>query len=297
MGPLLIILCTLIWGTAFLFQKTGAEHYGPFALTCYRNILAGAFLFCVVVVRDRFMKVARDVRSEYAGGALSGVVLFAAMASQQLGIEHTTPGISAFLTANYILLVPIFAWIIGRGRASWNVWTGVALAIVGTYLISVFGGSGFGIGRGELWTLLCAVLFATQIMVVDTFAAHCDVIRFSMVQTFVTGICSAPFMLLPSEASRLTLGHFAAGWFSLFYVGVMSSGIAYTLQNLGQARCNASVAAILMSFESVVGAVSGWLALGDAFTPAQIAGCALVFCAVLLSQVRTFFAPASLKGA
>ncbi len=284
MGPLLIILCTLIWGTAFLFQKTGVEHYGPFALTCYRNILAGFFLMGTVFVRDRFMRVPRDARREYVGGAMSGVVLFAAMSTQQLGIEHTTPGISAFLTANYILLVPIFSWIIGRGRAGWTVWTGVALAIAGTYLISVFGASGFGIGKGELWTLLCAVLFATQIMVVDTFAPHCDVIRFSMVQTFVAGICAAPFMLLPSEASRLTWEHFTAGWFSLFYVGVMSSGIAYTMQNLGQARCNASVAAILMSFESVVGAVSGWLALGDAFSPAQIAGCALVFSAVLLSQ-------------
>ncbi len=287
MGPLLIILCTLIWGTAFLFQKTGAEHYGPFALTCYRNILAGFFLMGAVFVRDRFRKVARDPRKEYVGGAMSGVVLFCAMSTQQLGIEHTTPGISAFLTANYILLVPIFAWVIGRGRAGWHVWTGVVLAITGTYLISVFGGSGFGIGKGELWTLLCAFLFATQIMVVDTYAPHCDVIRFSMVQTFVAGICAAPFMLLPSEASRLTWEHFTAGWFSLFYVGVMSSGIAYTLQNLGQARCKASVAAILMSFESVVGAVSGWLALGDAFTPAQIAGCALVFSAVLLSGLAS----------
>ena len=283
MGPLLIIRCTVIWGTAFLFQKTGAEHYGPFTLTCYRNILAGFFLLAVVLVRDRFMSVARNARSEYLGGAASGVVLFAAMSAQQLGIEHTTPGVSAFLTANYILLVPILSWVVGRGRPAALVWIGVVLALAGTYLISV-GGSELGLGRGELWTLLCAVLFAAQIMVVDRFAPGCDVIRFSMVQTFVAGICAAPFILLPSEASRLTFEHFRAGWFSLFYVAIMSSGIAYTMQNLGQARTNASVAAVLMSFESVVGAVSGWLALGDAFSPAQIAGCALVFSAVVLAQ-------------
>ena len=121
-------------------------------------------------------------------------------------------------------------------------------------------------------------------MVVDRFASGCDVIRFSMVQTFVAGICAAPFVLLPSEASRLTFEHFRAGWFSLFYVAIMSSGIAYTMQNLGQARTNASVAAVLMSFESVVGAISGWLALGDAFSPAQVAGCALVISAVILAQ-------------
>ena len=285
MGPLLIIICTVIWGTAFLFQKTGAEHYGPFTLTCYRNILAGFFLLAVVLVRGRFMRVARNARSEYLGGAASGVALFSAMIAQQLGIEHTTPGVSAFLTANYILLVPVFAWIAGKGRPGWSVWAGVALARGGTYLISGGAAEGFGIGRGELWTLLCAVLFAVQIMVVDRFAPGCDVIRFSMVQTFVAGICAAPFVLLPSEASRLTLAHFRAGWFSLFYVSIMSSGIAYTMQNLGQARTNASVAAVLMSFESVVGAVSGWLALGDAFTPAQTAGCALVFSAVVIAQL------------
>ena len=289
MGPVLILLTTLIWGTAFLFQKTGAENYGPFALTCYRGILAGFFLWGVVAIRDRFRPVARNRRSEFLGGAVSGVVLFAAMTSQQIGIEHTTPGISAFLTANYILLVPVLAWAIGRGRPGAPVCVGVALALAGSYLISVGGGEGLGIGRGELWTLLCAAFFAVQIMVVDRHAPGCDVLRFSMVQNFVAGACAAPFLLLPSEASRLTLEHFTAGWFSLFYVGILSSGIAYTLQNLGQARTNASVAAILMSFESAVGAVSGWLGLGDAFSLRQLAGCALVFSAVVLAQFASVF--------
>lgn len=295
MGPVLILLSTLIWGTAFLFQKTGAENYGPFALTCYRNILAGLFLWGVVAIRDRFRSVERNRRSEFLGGSLSGVVLFAAMTSQQIGIEHTTPGISAFLTANYILLVPVLAWALGRRRPGAPIWVGVAFALAGSYLISIGGGDGLGIGRGELWTLLCAVLFAMQIMVVDRYAPGCDVLRFSMVQTFVAGICAAPFLLLPSEASRLTFAHFTAGWFSLFYVGILSSGIAYTLQNLGQARTNAPVAAILMSFESVVGAVSGWVALGDAFSLRQIAGCALVFSAVILTQFAS--AKGSMKNA
>lgn len=284
MGPLLIILCTVIWGTAFLFQKTGTDHYGPFTLTCYRNILAGFFLLAAVKVRDVFRAPARNRRAEILGGAASGAVLFAAMSAQQLGIEHTTPGVSAFLTANYILIVPVLAWVLGRGRPGAFVWTGVALALAGSYLISA-GGADMGLGRGELWTLLCAVLFAVQIMVVDRYAPGCDVLRFSMVQTFVAAICAAPFMLLPSEASRLSLEHLTAGWFSLFYVGIMSSGIAYTMQNLGQARTNAAVAAVLMSFESVVGAVSGWLVRGDILTPAQMAGCALVFSAVIIAQL------------
>ena len=306
LGPAFILSCTIIWGTAFLAQKTGCEHYGPFTLTCYRNILAGCFLWliCKLAPRVGFLRAltaaggetddaglaAQDSRprarrkAELLGGILSGIALFAAMSTQQLGIEHTTPGISAFLTANYILIVPFLAWMIGKGRPGAAVWISVVLALTGSYFISVAGAFG-AIGIGELWTLLCALLFAVQIMVVDRFAPNCNVIRFSMIQTFTAAVCAAPLMLLPSEASRLTLEHFRAGWWSLFYVGIMSSGIAYTLQNLGQARTPAALAAILMSFESVVGALSGWLVLDDTLTVRQFLGCALVFTAIILTQV------------
>lgn len=300
-GPLLILLCTLIWGSAFVAQKTGAAHYGPFTLTCYRNILAGAFLAAVIFVRNRMRGAGRAPVAEGGdgtvclGGALSGVVLFAAMAAQQLGIEHTTPGISAFLTANYILIVPFLAWLIGRGRPRLMIWMGVVLALVGTYLICVEPVSGhspfsmlnFQFGKGEAWTLLCAILYAVQIMVVDRYAPRCDVLVFSMVQMFVAALCAAPFLLLPSEAARLTFSHFTAGWWSLFYVGILSSGIAYTLQNLGQARTPAALAALVMSFESVVGAVSGYLFFGDTLAGAQIVGCVLVFTAIVTASLTS----------
>lgn len=295
-GPALILLCTLIWGSAFVAQKTGTEHYAPFTLTCYRNLLAGAFLAAVIVLRNRIRTgralTARPATfdlSVFLGGALSGVVLFAAMATQQLGIESTTPGISSFITANYILIVPFLAWLIGRGCPRRAIWFGVALALVGTYLICCCPAAGEGadgtVGKGELWTILCAFLFAVQIMVVDRFASRCDVLVFSMTQLFVAGLCAAPFMLLPSEASRLTFAHFKAGWFSLFYVGILSSGIAYTLQNLGQARTPPALAALVMSFESVVGAVSGYLFFGDVLATAQLVGCALVFTAIVFASV------------
>ena len=313
---MLILLCTLIWGSAFVAQKTGAAHYGPFTLTCYRNILAGAFLAVVIFVRNRMRGAGRaPVAPRIApatqlaslggyeggdgtvclGGALSGVVLFAAMAAQQLGIEHTTPGISAFLTANYILIVPFLAWLIGRGCPRLMIWMGVVLALVGTYLICVEPVSGhspfsilnFQFGKGEAWTLLCAILYAVQIMVVDRYAPRCDVLVFSMVQMFVAALCAAPFLLLPSEAARLTFSHFTAGWWSLFYVGILSSGIAYTLQNLGQARTPAALAALVMSFESVVGAVSGYLFFGDTLGTAQIAGCLLVFTAIVIASLTS----------
>ena len=217
-GPLLILLCTVIWGSAFIAQKLGADHYGPFAITCYRNVLGGLFLWFCIRIRDRrgrcgapprpgtlgAQAVGRSSdRMILLGGAASGVCLFLAMVSQQLGIESTTPGISAFLTANYVLLVPVFAWIIGRGRPGFAIWLGVALALLGTCFICFadFSAqlSSFKVGPGEAWTLLCAALFAVQIMVVDRFAHDVDVVRFSMVQLFVAALCALPFVFLPSE--------------------------------------------------------------------------------------------------
>ena len=301
-GPLLILLCTVIWGSAFVAQKLGADHFGPFAISCYRNLLAGFFLWGALGLRRQF---ARRVRSEFGGsllespwkrteilgGAASGVVLFVAMLAQQLGIERTTPGVSAFLTANYVLIVPVLAWIVGKGRPGVGVVTGVGLALVGTYFISISTSTPaaatapLSIGAGELWTLGCAVLFAVQIMVVDHFAPGSDMLRFSMVQMFVAGLVALPFVFLPSELARASWQGFVKGVPALVYLGVFSSGIAYTLQNLGQARTPPALAAILMSMESVFGAFFGWLLLGDVLSLRQIVGCLLVLSAVILSQL------------
>lgn len=286
-GPGLILCCTVIWGAAFLAQKQCGDYFGPFSINCYRNVLGGVFLAVVLLCRGGF-SVLRPTRGELLGGLLSGGVLFGAMMAQQIGLETTTPGISAFLTANYVLLVPVFAWIVGKGRPALGVWLGVALALVGSYFICLSGASNLRtIGRGELWTLLCAALFALQIMVVDRFASQVDVIRFSMVQLFAAALVAFPFVFLPGERALASWDHLTAGLPALLFVGILSSGIAYTLQNLGQARTPAAVAAIIMSMESVFGAFFGWLFRGDLMTPLQTAGCACVFLAVVLSQVQS----------
>lgn len=288
-GPVLILVCTLIWGSAFLAQKLGADHYGPFAITCYRNVLGGLFLAVVLACSRRGSGRLTCSRAELTGGALSGACLFAAMVSQQIGIERTTPGISAFLTANYVLLVPLFAWIVGRGFPDLSAWVGVVLALVGTCLICFSDLtaqlSALTLGAGEAWTLLCAALFAVQIMLVDRFARNVDVLKFSMVQLFASAACALPFVFLPSELARASWSGFIAGLPSLLYVGVLSSGIAYTLQNLGQAKTPPSLAAIIMSMESVFGALFGWLFFHDKMTVGQLTGCFLVFLAVILSHV------------
>ena len=291
LGPALILLCTVIWGSAFIAQKLGADHFGPFAINAYRNLLAGVFLWSCLRLRAKHEM--RCTRHELLGGLASGVVLFSAMMAQQLGIEKTTPGVSAFLTANYVLIVPLLAWLVGKVRPTSWICLGVTLALLGTYFLTLNPQlsnpdphpSTLNSISGELWTLACAVLFAVQIMVVDRFAPGNDMLRFSMVQMFVAGFAALPFVFLPSELARTSWTSFVKGLPALVYLGVFSSGIAYTLQNLGQARTPPAFAAIIMSMESVFGALFGWLLLGDKMSPCQLFGCALVLLAVVLAQM------------
>ena len=281
-----LVLCTLIWGASFIAQKTGAEHFGPFSINCCRNLMAGVFLWGCVRVRNR----GEWTRAALVGGALSGLCVFAAELTQQLGIERTSPGVSAFLTANYVLLVPVFGIALGR-RAGLAVWSGVVLALVGTYFICLPASDSslftlhFSLASGEAWTLLCAAFFAVQILVVDRFARNCDMLRFSMVQATVAGIVALPFVFLPSELARTNWDDLTAGLPALLFLGILVSGVSYTLQNLGQAKVSAPLAAIIMSLEGVFAVLFGWLILDDVLSVRQLFGCALVFGAVILSQL------------
>ena len=303
MGALILLLATFIWGTAFLAQKFGSESLGPFAVTCFRNILGGAFLFACILIRNRRKTTTLHSSllplNAVVAGLLCGIPLFAAMAAQQIGISYTTPGISGFLTTNYMFFIPILAFAFYRRLPGLHVCGGIALAIAGTYLICLSSETGSSttlhsslftlnsIGPGELWTLLCAFLFAVQMMVVDRYAKRCDVLVMSASQLFTAAILSAPFMLLPSELSLLRNSSLFTLHSSLpiIYLGVFSSGIAYTLQNFGQARTPPAVAGVILSMESVFAALSGFIVLGDRMTAAQLAGCAMVFFAAVFTQI------------
>lgn len=296
MGPLLLFLTTFIWGTAFLAQKLGADALGPFAMTVLRNILGGAFLLGCIAVRNRRARRAGlpapsappSARRSAFAGVCCGVPLFFAMLTQQIGIERTSPGISAFLTTNYVLMVPVGAAILTRTLPRPFIWGGVALALAGTYFLSIDGET-LSIGRGEAWTLLCAAFFSVQMLCVDHFAKTSDLLVMSAAQLLTCSAVGAPFLLLDSELPRL-LSFFAAlvsrpaTILPVFYCGVFSSGIAYTLQNFGQARTPPALAAILLSTESVFGALSGYVVLGDALSPRQLLGCSLVFAAAVITS-------------
>ena len=275
-----LVLCTLIWGAAFIAQKAGSEHFGPFAVICGREFLAAAFLLCCALRR-------RDgwSRTALVGGTLSGLFIFAGELCQQIGVTRTSPGVAAFLTTNYVLLVPLFGSVLGK-RPGWGVWGGAVLALTGTYLLCIGTGEGrIGIGTGELWVLLCAVFFALQILVVERFVRDCDPLKFSLVQVTAAGLVALPFVFLPGEVSRMSWSGTVQGLPSLIFLGIAASGLSYLLQNRGQVKVSAAFAAIILSLEGVFAVLFGWLLLGDMLSLRQLAGCALVLVAVILPQV------------
>jgi len=292
MGVVLLLIAAFLWGTTFVAQKTGADHLGPFAITFSRNVLGAAFIYMCFRLRLRFfgrLGIPEGARHSFSpraflGGVACGIALFVASLAQQVGIIHTSPGVSAFLTSNYMLLIPVFGLFVGR-PARPSVWLWVAMAVAGSYLICISPDAKvITLGRGEAWTLLSAVLFAVQVLLVDRFAPGTDVIAFSCIQQFTGAFCSLPFLFLASERAYYTPEHLSAAVWPVLYIAIFSGGIAYTFQNLGQVRTPPTIAAIIMSLESVIGAVSGYIVLGDVFTGRQLAGCAMMFAAVALSQ-------------
>ncbi len=287
MGIAILFVTALIWGCAFLFQKLGGDHVGPFAFAVYRNILGALFLLGVMACRRRV----KFSRVDLVGGVCCGVALWIPMMLQQAGIADTSPGTCAFLTANYALAVPVLGLALGK-RPNWYVWPGVALALAGTFLICLKGTGAFALGRGEALTLLCAVFFAVQILVVDHFIQKVDVLALSCVQFFTCSVLGLPFLLLPSEAVHVNVADIRAAFVAIAFCGIFSSGIAYTLQNVGQKMVVPAIAGIILSLESVFGVFFGWLAwtcgwmsTPEEMTPRRLVGYALVFAAILLTQI------------
>ena len=288
MYTLLLLLTAVIWGAAFLAQKLGSDHLGAFAFTGARSLLGGLSLLVVLAAAERGSlrrAVARaTARPALVAGLSSGAALFIATMFQQLGIAHTTPGISGFLTSVYILFVPLLGLCLGQ-RPGAFLWPCIAVALCGLHLICLAPGEAFGIGPGETLTLVCAVCFAVEILIVAHYAPRTDVLAMSCVQFFTGAILALPFLALPSEVARLHAANVRAALPGILFCGVFSSGVAYTLQNIAQGRVPPAIAALLMSLESAFALLFGWLLLGDTQTPRQLLGCALVFAAVVLSQI------------
>lgn len=292
----LLMLAALIWGSAFVAQSVGMDYLGPFTFNSVRSFMGSLVLLPVIWFMDRQKKDGakgdgqgalgksaevkqQEKKTLLLGGLCCGVILTVSTSLQQIGLVYTTAGKAGFITALYILIVPLLGLFLGR-RVGGKTWLGVALAVIGMYLLCIK--EGFSISYGDFMVLLCAFVFSLHILTVDYFSPKVDGVRLSCIQFFVCGcLCAVPMMLFEHPEIYQIL----QAWLPLIYAGVLSSGVAYTLQIITQKHLNPTVASLLMSLESVFAALTGWLILNERLSPKELLGCVLVFAAIILAQL------------
>ena len=287
---LMLMLCALIWGTAFVAQSAGSGM-GAYSFLAGRSWLAVLVLLPTVYAFDALRRrrgdptgrpqTAADRKTLGTAGFVCGTFLFAASAAQQIGITlNPSTAKAAFLTAMYVVMVPVFGLFVGR-RGSARLWLSMVIAVGGLYLLCMK--NGFGGIESSDWVLLsCAVLFSFQIMSIDHFSPLVDGVRLSLVQFVVVAVESTAAAFLFETP---TLAEFGTNWLPIVYCGVLSSGVGYTLQILGQKELNPAVASLIMCLESVFSALGGWLILHQNLSVREASGCVLIFAAVVLAQL------------
>lgn len=299
-----LFLTAMIWGAAFVAQSVSMDYIGPFTFICLRSIIGGLFLIPVIIVLDGIRKKSQNesadvVNSEnilhieteekqrlswknkqlIEGGIVCGIFLFFANCFQQTGIQYTTVGKAGFITTFYIIIVPLIG-LFFKKYCGILTWIGVVVALAGLYFLCIT--QKLTIQRGDALILCCSVLYAGQILAIDHYNPFVDGVKMSCIQFLTGGILGAVFMLLfenPSIAMILS----AAG--PILYTGIMSTGVGYTLQIVGQKGLNPTVAALILSLESVFSALSGYLFLHQVLTTRELIGCALMFIAIVLAQL------------
>ena len=284
------ILAAFIWGTAFVAQDMCADSIGAFAFNASRYFIAVLALLVVIVISDKLKKDKPVLspaekkaanRQLWLGGLCCGAALAMASNFQQAGmVAGTDSGKAGFLTAMYVVLVPVFGLFLGR-KGSAQLWVSMAIAVVGLYLLCMK--DGFGSIQSSDWLLLlCAVLFSFQIMAVDHFSPQVDGVRLSLAEFLVVSVESTVAAFLFEQPAMAEFVTFAG---PILYCGIMSSGVAYTLQILGQRDLNPAVASLIMCLESVFSALGGWLLLHQNLSIRESSGCVLLFAAVVLAQL------------
>ena len=284
-GSLLLVLATLLWGSTFVAQSTGMDHIGPFTFLAIRNIMGALFLFALSFLTDRFLKDGKPSKERWRNPKLwkaalfCGTPLFVAAAMQQMGIVSTDPGKSGFLTAMYIVFVPIFGIFLKRKPSKW-IPVSVVLGVVGLYFLSCVGVTSVSIS--DLLLIGCAIVYAIQILCVDIFAPELDSVRLNCLCCAVTCVLATIVTIFTETPTWEAVN---GCWGPLLYAGILSSGIAFTLQMAGQKHVEPSTASLLMSLESVFAVLSGWIVLGDILNLWESIGCVLIFIAIMLSQI------------
>ena len=287
----LLALTAFIWGSAFVAQSVGMDYLGPFTFNSIRCLMGGIVLIPELLLFKRNgRKKSQEQVAEVAGagigsrkdlivgGICCGLALAAGSSLQQIGLVYTTAGKAGFITALYIVIVPVMGILLGK-RVRLKVWIGVVLAATGMYFLCIT--EGFSIAKGDFFVFLCAAAFSVHILVIDYFAPKVDGVALSCIQFFVCGIlCAVP--MLVSEQPQIS--QIMEAWVPLAYAGVLSCGVAYTLQVVAQKNTDPAVASLILSLESVFSVLAGWVILGERLPGRELFGCALVFTAVILAQ-------------
>ena len=285
---LMLVLVALIWGTAFVFQAMGGDSMSAYAFNALRSLAAGIALLPLIAFNNAKQKKSgraaeaypKDRRTLIVGGIVVGAALAVASALQQLGIGFTTVGKAGFITAMYIVFVPVFG-IIQRRRLPVTVWISVALGVVGLYFLSMNGS--FTLQKGDALILCCAFGYTAHILLIDHFSPKVDGIKMSCIQFFVCAALSAVFMLI--DGSVPTWQAIGEAIIPILYTGVMSSGVGYTLQILGQQLVPPTLASMILSLESVFAVLFGWLILHQALSARELLGCLVIFIAIVIAQL------------
>ena len=281
----MLILTAFIWGTAFVAQSVGMDYLGPFTFNGVRSLIGGVALIPCIWLLQKLNDKSEPVTEErnrkdlLIGGISCGVLLFAASSLQQVGIQYTTAGKAGFITAFYIVFVPVLGIFLEK-KTGWKVWTAVILALAGLYFLCIT--EKFTIGKGDIFLFACALVFSLHILVIDYFLPKVEGVKMSCIQFLVCGIISLPFMFL-LETPRM--GAIVDAAWPLLYAGVLSCGVAYTLQIIGQKNVNPAIASLILSLESCFSVLAGWVILGEKLSVRESIGCILMFAAIILAQL------------
>lgn len=289
-NSLLLLLTATIWGVAFVAQSVGMEYVGPYTFNSVRNFIGSAVLIPCIYLLNKINPPAQKTltpeekkhaaKTLIIGGICCGTLLALASSFQQIGIQYTTVGRAGFITACYIIIVPILGMLFFKKKCGIAIWIAVALSLIGLYMLCIT--DGFSIGKGDLLVLICAIFFSLHILVIDHFSPLVDGVKMSCIQFFVCGIlCGIPALLFET----IELSSILAAWMPILYAGVLSCGVAYTLQIVGQKNMNPTVASLILSLESCISVLAGWVLLNQRLTLRELSGCVLMFAAIILAQL------------
>lgn len=289
-NSLLLLLAAFIWGVAFVAQSVGNEYVGCFTFNGVRSLIGSFVLLPVIFFMDKkkkkelgeeaFFRQKKDRKTLLLGGLCCGILLCIASNFQQFGISFTTVGKAGFITALYIVIVPVLGLFMKK-RVGIRVWIGVILATIGLYMLCMTSES-FSVSKGDFLVLICACIFSLHILTIDYFSPKVDGVRMSCIQFFVCGMIS---MAIAFAVETPKLQGILAGRLPILYAGVLSCGVAYTLQIVGQKNTDPTVASLILSLESVFSVLAGWLLLNQTLSIREFSGCVLMFLAIILAQL------------